>query len=372
MKTRAAVMWNPGSAWSVEDLELDEPRDDEVLIRMEFAGLCHTDDHAAAGEVADPTPYVGGHEGAGTVVDVGSTVQQFSPGDRVLVVPTPACGRCRYCASGQQFLCSRRLRQATRRDGTQPFRSSDGRGVGAYAQLATFSEYTVVNQDNVHHCPKSVPAQVAAVMSCAVLTGFGSAVNVARVRPGDAVVVIGAGGVGSSAVQGARIAGAATVVAVDAAPVKRNHALSVGATHACGSIDEALSLVADVTGGQMADSAIVCVGLLDEDIVGSALGLLSPHGALVIASLADHRQRLLRLDVNAFIRSTKRIQGSMLGNCSPSVDIPRVAALYQSGSLKLDQMVDATYAIENITQGYLDMRSGKNVRGVIDYQREAS
>ena len=367
MKTQAAVMWSSGSAWSVENLELDEPRSDEVLIRMEFAGLCHTDDHAAAGEVTDPTPYVGGHEGAGTIVDVGSAVQQFRAGDRVLVVPTPACGRCRYCASGQQFLCSRRLRQASRRDGSQPFRTSDGRGVGAYAQLATFSEYTVVKQDNVHLFPATVPAQVAAVMSCAVLTGYGSAVNVARVRPGDVVVVIGAGGVGSSAVQGARVAGAATIVAVDVAPVKMRHALSVGATHACASLDEARSLLADLTNGRMADSAIVCVGLLDEDVIGRALDLVAPHGAVVIASLADQRQRVLRLDVNAFIRSTKRIQGSMLGNCNPAVDIPRVSALYASGSLLLDQMVDATYPIEKIEQGYHDMRSGKNVRGVIAY-----
>lgn len=367
MKTRAAVMWESGSAWSVDDIELNDPQDDEVVIRMEYAGLCHTDDHAAAGEVADPTPYVGGHEGAGTVVGVGSAVRQFQGGERVVLVPTPACGRCHHCASGRQFLCTRRLRQATRRDGTQPFSAADGRGIGAYAQLGTFSEHTVVNQDNVYLYPAAVPARVAAVMSCAVMTGYGSAVNVAVVRPGDAVVVIGAGGVGSSAVQGARIAGAATVVAVDGAPVKRDHAKTVGATHACGTIDDVRDLIAEITEGRMADSVIICVGLLGEDLVGQALDVLAPHGTLVIASLADHRQRALKLDVNAFIRSTKIIRGSMLGNCNPAVDILRVSALYQSGSLLLDQMVDATYPINGISQGYRDMRAGKNVRGVIDF-----
>jgi len=369
MHTRAAVLWEAGSPWSIEELEVDEPRPGEVLVKMDYAGLCHTDDHAVSGEYSKPTPYVGGHEGSGTVIGVGSAVDRVEVGDQVLLVPTPSCASCRYCASGRQYLCRRRTVNASRDDGTHQFVSGDGRGVGAYSKLGTFSEYTVVEQSYVFRRPDSMPGPVAAVISCAVLTGYGSSVHAADVQPGDVVVVVGAGGIGLSAIMGAKVAGAAVVVAVDLNESKVKRALSMGATHGATSLDEAREVVAGVSGGAMADSVVVAVGLLRGNMIGAMAALTAPGGCVVLASVADAREDTVHLPLNDFALTGKRLVGTLLGNCSPAVDVPRLFALYEAGALDLDGLITASYPLDEISQGYADLLRGENLRGIIDFSK---
>ena len=326
MESRAAVIRRAGTPWSVESVEVSPPRARDVVVEMEFAGLCHTDDHNVTGDFAAATPFVGGHEGAGTVVAVGPAVDRVRVGDAVLFVATPACGHCRNCAFARQYLCTAggQVRSGPRADGTHPFRDAEGAPLGAYVQLGAFSERTVVHQAYLLPYRRDIPGAVAAVVSCAVVTGFGAAVNVARVRPGDVIVVVGAGGVGMSAVQGARIAGAATIVMVDPVAFKRDRAMVLGATHTAATMDD-------------------CT---DEG-----------------RGRSDH----LSLPLSAFLLSAKSLVGTIIGNVNPVSDINRMLDLYRAGTLHLDEMIGTRYPLADIAQGFADMHAGKNIRGVIDF-----
>ena len=218
--TRAAICWEVGRPWEVVDCVLADPGPGEVLVRLEYAGLCHSDDHNVTGDFPAALPVVGGHEGAGIVVAAGEGVDRVAVGDSVMLLPLPTCGKCRYCADGRTHLCDGNLDVMTgaRADGTFAFTTRDGRQVGAYGQLGTFSEYTLVQQIRVLRYERDIPAPVAAVTSCGVITGYGSAVRAAGIRDGETVVVVGTGGVGMSAVMGAAIAGAAQIVAVTRSP----------------------------------------------------------------------------------------------------------------------------------------------------------
>ena len=237
--TRAAVCWEVGRHWEIVDCTLADPRPGEVLVKLEFAGLCHSDDHNVTGDFPAALPVVGGHEGAGIVIAIGEGVDRVAVGDSVMLLPLPTCGKCRYCADGRTYLCDANLDVLTgaRADGSFAFTTRDGRELGAYGQLGTFSEYTLVQQIRVLRYERDIPPQVAAVTSCGVITGYGSAVRAAGIRDGDTVVVVGTGGVGMSAVMGAAIAGAANIVAVDPVAFKREQALKLGATHTAPSVE---------------------------------------------------------------------------------------------------------------------------------------
>ena len=219
MKTRAAVLWGLEQKWEVEEVDLDPPGPGEVLVRLAATGLCHSDEHLVTGDLPIPLPVVGGHEGAGTVVECGEGVEELSEGDSVILTFLPSCGRCSYCARGMGNLCElgAALMMGPQIDGTYRFHAR-GEDVGQMCLLGTFSEYTVVPQASVVKIDGGIPLDRAALIGCGVTTGYGSAVRTGEVRAGDTVVVVGAGGIGMNAIQGARIAGALAIVAVD--PVK--------------------------------------------------------------------------------------------------------------------------------------------------------
>lgn len=381
MKNKAAVLWETHSKWSVEEIELDPPKAGEVLVKLAASGLCHSDEHLVTGDLvldqatADALgmkqlPIIGGHEGAGEVVEVGADVTTLAPGDHVVFSFIPACGRCPSCAIGQQHLCDLGAfllagRQVT--DFTSRHHAGDGTDLGVMCCLGTFEPYTVASETSCIKIEPHIPLERAALVGCGVTTGWGSAVNAAAVRSGETVAVIGLGGVGMNAVQGAHLAGADKVVAIDPTESKREAAPRFGATHTAASMEEAQALIGELTRGAMADKAILTVGVAHGDLIAPMMNLVKKAGRGVVTSVAPVSQTDVKLDLFSFAMMRKELVGCIFGNANPRADIPRILNLYMDGKLLLDELVTNTYPLEEINQGYDDMRNGTNIRGVITY-----
>jgi NDMA-dependent alcohol dehydrogenase len=368
MRTRAAILCEQPGTWEIVDVELDEPGNREVLLRVVASGLCHSDDHVAKGDGVVPhLPYCGGHEVAGVVEAVGQGVQGLVEGDHVVTSFIPSCGRCRWCASGQQNLCDRgaQLGAGVGPNGVYPMRYGDV-GVARSSLIGGFAELSVVSDWSCIKIPSHIPLRSAALLGCAVPTGWGSAVNAAEVQPGDVVIVMGVGGIGINAVQGAALAGAARVVAVDPVALKREAALRFGATDAVGSMAEATDLARSLTNGQGADSAIVCVGVLRGEHLAEAFDAVRKAGTVVVTAVAPRPEIGIPVSLLMLAMYQKRIQGCLYGMMSPAVAVPRLLALYEQGVLELDALVTRTYSLDQINEGYADLQAGTNLRGVLD------
>jgi NDMA-dependent alcohol dehydrogenase len=367
--TRAAVCWEVGRPWEIVDCTVADPRPGEVLVKLEFAGLCHSDDHNITGDFPAALPLVGGHEGAGEVVAVGEGVSRAAVGDAVMLVALPTCGVCRYCADGRSYLCDKNLDVMTgaRADGSFAFTTEKGVSLGSYGQLGTFSDYTLVQQERIFRYERDIPAAVAAVTSCGVVTGYGSAVRVAGIRNGDTVVVLGVGGVGMSAVMGAAVSGAANIVVVDPVPFKQEQCRKFGATHAVGDVDSAAALISELTRNRMADAAIITVGVVSGDMIGPVSRLVGKGGNVVLTSVARFDDDQVTLPLVEFAMSAKNLLGVVMGQTRPLTDIDRILSLYRCGKLPLDDMVTRTYRLDQINQGYEDMHKGLNIRGVVAF-----
>src|SRR5580693_7782521 len=257
MKTKAAVVYEPGKRIEIEELDLDRPQDGEVLIRLLYAGLCHSDVHVAHGDLEARLPMVLGHEGAGIVEEVGPGVTKVKPGDHVVCSFIPNCGVCRYCSTGRQNLCDmgENTLEGLMPDGTARFHSG-GEDIGGMCILGTFSERATISEHSVVKVDDWLPLETAVLVGCGVPTGWATANYAGGVRAGDTTVIYGIGGIGINAVQGAAAAGAKYVVVVDPLEFKRETALKFGATHAFASADEAAAKVNELTWGQMADQAL--------------------------------------------------------------------------------------------------------------------
>jgi S-(hydroxymethyl)glutathione dehydrogenase/alcohol dehydrogenase len=370
VKTKAAVVYEPGKPIEIEELDLDGPREGEVLIRYTHAGLCHSDIHVAHGDLPCRTPIVLGHEGAGIVEEVGPGVTRVKPGDKVVCSFIPNCGHCRWCATGRQSICDM---GATILEGNlpgpRPFPNTGPRGeYGAMCMIGTFSQYGVIHQNSAVAVDADLPLEKAVLVGCGVPTGWGSAVNTADVQPGETIVIVGVGGIGINAVQGARYAGAKNVIAVDPLENKREKALELGATHAVASSEEAMELAMELTRGVGADKGIITTDLVTEPQVTTTFHTISKGGKVVITGLN-------KLDLNNVVIPSalmtlfrKTVQGSLFGDCNPTTDIPKILGLYQSGDLKLDEIITRTYKLEEVNEGYDDLLAGKNVRGVIVHE----
>ncbi len=368
MKTKAAILWGVDEEWSVEEVELDDPKEGEVMVKLAASGLCHSDEHIRTGDLPFPTPVVGGHEGAGVIEKVGPGVTGIELGDHVVLSFLPSCGKCRYCASGMSNLCDlgAGIALGPQLDDTYRFHAR-GQDVGQMCILGTFTPYTVVHQDSVVKIDKDIPLDKAALVGCGVTTGFGSAVNTADVQPGDVVVVMGCGGIGMNAIQGAKVAGARSIVAIDPVEAKHEHAETFGATHTCGDTDEAWEIVSEMTRGQLADKLIITVGVVEGDNIYEALSLVGKGGRVVVTALGNGDDTTVELSLFELTLYEKQVLGSLFGSSNPRVDIPKLLRLYQEGKILLDELVTKTYSLEEINQGYQDMRDGKNIRGVIIY-----
>jgi S-(hydroxymethyl)glutathione dehydrogenase/alcohol dehydrogenase len=366
MTTRAAICREPRRPWEITDVELDDPRANEVRIRFHAAGLCHSDDHIQKGDARMRFPVVGGHEGAGVVEAVGDGVTRVADGDHVVCSFIPACGACRYCSTGRQNLCDAGKNASTGEfpDGTFRFHL-DGEDLGGLCVLGTFSERAVVSEFSCIPIPDDIPFDVAALVSCGVPTGWGSAVYAAGVRPGQTVVIYGSGGVGSNAVQGARYAGAKNVVVVDPVAFKRDMAKVFGATHTFADAEAAHDFVVDTTWGELADHAIITVGVLHDEVIANALKVVGKSGQVTITAVGNGS---LSAPAGMLIGYQRRVQGAIFGACNPLYDVPRLLGLYRSGDLKLDELITRRYSLDQVNEGYQDMLDGKNVRGVVVHE----
>jgi len=378
MRSRAAIVREAGGDWSVEEFELDPPRAGEVLLQMAAAGLCHSDDHIRSGQLAAPKgaavpsmpPTIGGHEGSAVVLEVGPGVTRFSPGDHVVTSFLAVCGKCRWCTSGMEYLCdvgAGTLIPGMPADGTFRHHSLTGEELRHTSKIGAFAEHTVVAADSLVKIDPLLPLVPSALLSCAVPTGYGSTVRRAGVRAGDTVVVIGAGGIGTAAIQGAHLSGAAEVVAVDPVAFKRDSALSFGATHTAATVPEAVETVRDLTRGVMADAVVVSPSMIGDGDVADALSLTRKGGTCVLTGMAAPSTGAVQLDLQDLILMNKNLCGTLFGSCNPTTEVPALAQLYQEGRLKLDEMITRRYRLDDINGAFDDLLGGRVIRAVIDY-----
>ncbi|BBY32393.1 alcohol dehydrogenase [Mycolicibacter minnesotensis] len=375
MRSRAAILRTYGAPWSVEEFELDAPRAGEVLIRMAAAGLCHSDEHIRQGHLAPPdqvapsTPTIGGHEGSAVVVEVGEGVTGLSPGDHVVTSFVAVCGQCRWCSSGMEYICdagAATMLPGMPTDGTFRHHGRDGRDLAHVSKIGAFAEHTVVSAASLVKIDPQLPLLPAALLACAVPTGYGSAAYRAGVRGGDTVVVIGTGGIGTAAVQGARINGAVRIVAVDPVAFKRDSARTFGATHTASSAAEAFEMVRDLTRGVMADAVVLSPAVVTDSDVEDALRLTRKAGTCVLTGMAEQGTRT-GIDPQDMMLMNKTLCGTVFGSCNPRTDIPLLATLYEAGHLQLDEMVTKRYRLDEVNQAYQDLAAGELIRGVIDF-----
>jgi len=381
MKTRAAVLFGTDQPWQIEEIDIDPPKAGEVLVEWKVAGLCHSDEHMVTGDMV-PTgemltmmglesifPLIGGHEGAGIVREVGAGVTTVKPGDHVSASFVPSCGRCRYCSTGRQNLCDNgagTLGGGMITDGTHRH-FVKGEPVGLLAKLGTFSNHAVVSENSVIKVEEDLPLEVVALVSCGVATGWGSATTRADVQPGDTVVVVGIGGIGVNAVQGAKMAGAKRVIAIDPLEFKREKAMEFGATHTFASMEEAFLPLTELTVGQMADKVIMTPGVLYGDMMGLGLGMTGKGGTCVVTAIAPMTQDQAAVNLFQLAMWNKEIKGTIFGSLNPRNDIPKLLGLYREGQLKLDELITRRYSLDQINDGYEAMRNGENLRGIVVY-----
>lgn len=366
MEVQASVLWEFGDTWHPSTIELDDPGPEEVLVRVAYAGLCHSDEHTRRDPDARK-PMIGGHEASGIVEQVGAGVEDVEVGDHVVFSFIPTCRRCRWCVSGQSYLCDLGATIATgvMPDGTFRFHGR-GQDIGGLAMLGTFAERTVVSKNSCVKIDPTIPLDVAALVGCGVPTGWGSAVNVAQVRPGEVVMVYGVGGIGANAIQGAFHCGASHVIAVEPKPFRREFAESLGA-ESYATHEEALARVAELTNGQGADAVIETVGVLTAEITAQCFESTRKAGRLVLAGMADSFSDLnVQLPGQFLSLYAKQVLGTLYGGCNAHVDIPKLLDLYRNGQLKLDELITRRYTLDQIAQGYQDMADGTILRGVVE------
>jgi len=368
LKTRGAIVRQLHSEYEIVEMDLDEPRTGEITVQMVASGLCLSDEHVSTGDFPARLPICGGHEGAGIVVAVGPNTSGWDVGDHAVLSVLPGCGRCRYCATGHQNLCemTANLMEGSRPEDPNSFRLSyQGEKVGQFCHIGTFCEFSTVSVLSAVKLPKDMPLDKACLLGCGVSTGWGASVYSAEVKPGHTVIVMGCGGVGNFAVQGASHAGALNIIAVDPLESKRDFARRVGATHEASGIEEATELAKELTDGCGADACIITLGSLKPDHLLQALGSVGKNGVVVVTAIGKATDIDFKLSLFDLTLQQKRIQGSMYGGVSPSWDMLKLVNMYNGGRLKLDGVISQTYKLDEINQGYTDLKSGSNVRGVI-------
>jgi NDMA-dependent alcohol dehydrogenase len=360
---KAAVLHAPRTPFVVEELVLDPPRSGEVLVRIAAAGICHSDWHFVTGDLTTPLPAVLGHEGAGVVEQVGPNVTSIKAGDHVVLLWRAGCGRCEYCSTGKPALCSagRAIRAAGMLlDGTSRLRGSAGE-VKHFLGVSCFAERAVVPEMSLLPIGAEVPLEIAALVGCAVMTGVGAVVNTAAVRPGASVLIIGAGGVGLSAVMGARLAGADPIIVSDLLPAKLDLARELGATHVLDGADDLVASVREVT-GEGVDYAFECIG--NAGLLAQALKALRRAGTAVAVGL-PRADAEVSVNVVELVTQEKSLKGSIYGSTRHFGDIPRLIGLYQRGRLPIDRLLGRRYRLSEINDAYRALLNGEFARAVI-------
>jgi Zn-dependent alcohol dehydrogenase len=369
---KAAVCYTHGAPLVVEEISLEGPKAGEVRVRMAAAAICHSDVHLIRGDWRQDFPVlsgeqtvgvVAGHEAAGIVAEVGAGVTLVKPGDHVVVTLMRSCGRCYFCASGQTQLCDGdyALIHETR------MRLPDGRPLFQGLKTSAFAEETVVDQSQLVPIPQEIPLDSAALLACGVITGLGAVVNTAKVPPNSSVVVIGCGGVGLNSVQGAKLSGAHTIIAIDLLDNKLDAAKKFGATHTINSstTSDPAAAVRELTEGRGADYAFVTVGVAGP--VTQALAMVRRGGGVTLVGIPE-AEATVPLSVGGSVGKEITLKGSVMGSTRLSIDIPRLVRQYQSGKLLLDELITKRYPLEEINAAIESMERGEALRNVVVFQ----
>lgn len=375
MRTRAAVIYAmekpepyaDSRPLVIEDVELEAPGAGEVLVEIVGAGLCHSDLSTINGTIPRRLPMILGHEASGIVREIGADVKDLQPDDHVAFSFVPTCGHCYYCAIGRPALCENgtRTNQAgTLLNGTVRFHTQDGRPILHYLGVSSFSHYTVVAQESLIKIEKSIPLDKAALFGCAILTGVGAVINTAKVVPGEPVAIFGLGGVGLSALMGARLAGASPIIAIDVLPAKFGLARRLGADITIAAQEsDPVTAIRDATGGGV-EYAFEAVG--NVQVMAQAYKATRRGGKAVSIGLAHPKQQL-SLQAVSLVALEKTIQGSFMGSAIPRRDIPRLIQLYQAGKLPLDELLSPAISLDEINTGFDHLAQGSVVRQLLHF-----
>ncbi|MCB1704085.1 MAG: Zn-dependent alcohol dehydrogenase [Halioglobus sp.] len=358
---KAAVVREAGK-FSIEELTIDPPSKGELKIRMKATGVCHTDLSLIDGRLPLPLPCVIGHEGAGIVEEIGEGVTRFAVGDHVVLSYIPACGECNSCHNHRPHLCTSGRMTGKMLDDTARVHAADGEDINVMQFLGCMAEYAVIPESSAVRIAKDIPMDKAALVGCAVMTGVGAAINTAKIEPGASVVVFGCGGIGLSIIQGAKLAGAGKIIAVDLADNKLAMAEHFGATHTINSTQEAPVAKIHQLTGEGADYAFEAVGV--PKLMEQAHEAVRRGGTAVIVGVAALTDTV-SYNALTLAMSAKTIKGCIYGDANPPVDFPRLLDLYKSGKLNLDDMVSRSYSIDEAPQAFEDMKNNANARGVI-------
>jgi S-(hydroxymethyl)glutathione dehydrogenase/alcohol dehydrogenase len=358
-----AVVVDALNEFSVQEVQLDSPKAGEVRVKMVATGVCRSDWSVISGTIPMPLPAVIGHEGAGIITELGEGVDKFALGDHVVLSFIPECGDCFYCKNDQAYLCASKNNAAGGMlDGTTRVHRGD-EDVMVMTQLGCMAEECIAPAISCVKINDDVPLSSAALIGCGVMTGVGAALNAAKVKPGSTAVVFGCGGIGLSTIQGACIAGAKNVVAVDTLPSKLDMAKTFGATHGC-LLEDANEFILELTEGRGADYCFEAVG--NTALMQLAEASTRPGGVCTVIGVGKMDEQFV-LSPFMLPLTGKRIQGTMYGNCNPSKDFPKLLDYYKKGELDLDGMITKTYSIDQASEAFADLTSGANARGVIIY-----
>jgi S-(hydroxymethyl)glutathione dehydrogenase / alcohol dehydrogenase len=364
MKARAAVLHEVGKRLDVTQVDVQDPGPSEVLVRMAVGGVCHSDLHVMTGHLIGALPAILGHEGSGVVHAVGAGVTALKPGDQVIPLWRLSCGYCEHCAAGRPALCDEgtQIRMTGRLlDGTSRFKLN-GQEIKHFAGVSTFSEYSVIPERALLKIPNNFPLEKAALLGCGVITGVGAAFN-APVTPGSSVAVFGTGGVGLNVIQGAAIAGAEKIIAVDLLDNKLAFARSFGATHTVNaSSADPVKAIRELTGGKGVELAFEVVGLTKT--MRQAYDSLRKRGKAIIVGVSPTTNEM-SIPTLSLVYEERILTGSLYGSARPKTDIPMLMSLYAAGKLKLDELLTRTYPFEQINEAYDALERGEVARSVV-------
>lgn len=361
---RAAVFREVGRPMAIEDVTLADPKPGEALVRIAGTGVCHSDYHIIKGEWASPLPIVLGHEASGVVEAVGAGVTQAAPGDHVVLSFAPNCGQCAYCVGGRPHLCSAYLniQGGGLLDGTSRL-SRGNETIYMFGKMASFAEYVVVAGASLIPIRRDVPLAKAALIGCAVMTGVGAALNTAGIEAGSTVMVVGCGGVGLNCIQGARLASAARIIAVDVADDKLEFARRFGATDVVNSRrDDPVAAARELTGGLGVDYALEAIGL--QATIEQCYHAVRRGGMAVVVGMAPDGVKA-SIPARALAGNEKTLKGCFYGSTRPRIDMPRLLDFYVDGRLLLDELVTRTYPLEQINEAFDDLGRGGVGRGLL-------
>jgi S-(hydroxymethyl)glutathione dehydrogenase/alcohol dehydrogenase len=359
---KAAVCYEIGKPLVIEEVDIDTPRQDEVKVMLAATAVCHSDIHVVKGEIPGKLPFIAGHESAGYIEEVGGGVTSVKKGNPVVASLLISCGKCLYCRTGRSHLCEAKWP----RDTESPYRNKKGEFLTQMFKIGSFTEHTILHESQVVKIPEDMPMDRASMLACGVITGFGAAVNRAKVEVMSSCVIIGTGGVGLNTVQGSAISGANPIIAVDLSDEKLKAAKTFGATHTInsGKVD-AIKAVKELTEGRGADYVFITVG--NAKAIEQGAVITKPGGMTVMVGLPNMNDTIT-FSPFPFIIGERIVTGSYMGTTQLHTEIPKLVELYKSGILKLDELITDHYPLEKINEAIEAVEKGKALRNIITFE----